>query len=154
MLTRSSLRTPDILAEAGLTYHADWHHDDQPTPIRVRSGKKFVSIPYSMELNDPFLMGYQFMRPFEGDYFVRTCKENFDRLYEEGAKNGTVFCIVLHPYTIGFPHRIRYLDQILEYVMSHDGVWQATAAEIAEYYIPNYYDQVVAHCERLGEAKA
>ena len=154
VLTRCSLRTPDLLAEAGLTYHADWHHDDQPTPIRVRSGKKLVSVPYSMELNDALLLGFQFGRPFEGDYFVRTCKENFDRLYEEGAKNGTVYCLVLHPYTMGFPYRIKYQDQILEYIMSHDGVWQATAAEIADYYTANYYDEAVAHCERLAGAKA
>jgi hypothetical protein len=34
--------------------------------------------------------------------------------------------------------------------MSHDGVWQTTADEIAEYYIANYYDQAVAHAARLN----
>ena len=29
--------------------------------------------------------------------------------------------------------------------MSHEGVWQTTADEIAEYYIANHYDEVVAH---------
>ena len=32
-------RTPDLMAEAGLIYHTDWIHDDQPVPIKVRSGK-------------------------------------------------------------------------------------------------------------------
>ena len=32
-------RTPDLMAEAGLIYHTDWMHDDQPVPIRVASGK-------------------------------------------------------------------------------------------------------------------
>ena len=29
-------------------------------------------------------------------------------------------------------------------------VWQTTADEIAEYYIANYYDQVVAHAAQLA----
>ncbi len=36
--------------------------------------------------------------------------------------------------------------------MSHDGVWQTTADEIAEYYIANYYDQAVAHARNLNQA--
>ena len=47
----NSERTPDLMAEAGLIYHTDWNHDDQPVPIRVNSGK-LISVPYSVELND------------------------------------------------------------------------------------------------------
>ncbi len=43
-------RTPDLMAEAGLIYHTDWIHDDQPVPIKVKSGK-LISVPYSIELN-------------------------------------------------------------------------------------------------------
>jgi hypothetical protein len=28
------------------------------------------------------------------------------------------------------------------YILGHDGVWNTTADDIAEYYIANYYDQV------------
>jgi allantoinase len=28
--------TPDLMAEAGLIYHTDWMHDDQPVPIKVK----------------------------------------------------------------------------------------------------------------------
>ena len=138
-------RTPDLMAEAGLIYHTDWMHDDQPVPINVRSGK-LVSVPYSIELNDAPL----FRDHYEGDYFAQICKEQFDQLYKEGAESGRVMCIALHPYLTGQPHRIRYLDEILSYIMSHDGVWQTTADEIAEYYITNYYDQVVAHTAKLA----
>ena len=34
--------------------------------------------------------------------------------------------------------------------MSHDGVWQTTADDIADYYIANYYDEAVAHAARLN----
>ena len=133
-------RTPDLMAEAGLIYHADWVHDDQPVPIRVAAGK-LVSVPYSLELND----APSFRTSYEGDYFARICKAQFDQLYEEGGASGRVMCIALHPYVIGQPHRIRYLDEILAYILSHEGVWQATGDEIAEYYIANYYDRMVTH---------
>ena len=133
-------RTPDLMAEAGLIYHTDWVHDDQPVPIRVKSGK-LVSVPYSIELNDVPV----FRSNFEGEYFATICKAQFDQLYEEGAESGRVMCIALHPYLIGQPHRVKYLDDILKYIMSHDGVWQTTADEIAEHYIANHYDDAVAH---------
>ena len=103
-------------------------------------------MPYSIELNDAPL----FRQHYEGDYFAEICKAQFDQLYQEGAQSGRVMCIALHPYLIGQPHRARYLDDVLGYIMSHDGVWQTTADDIAEYYIANYYDEQVAHAARLN----
>ena len=139
-------RTPDLMAEAGLIYHTDWMHDDQPVPIKVKSGK-LISVPYSIELNDSSLLRDNH---YEGDYFARICKAQFDQLYKEGAESGQVMCIALHPFLIGQPHRIKYLDEILSHIMSHDGVWQTTADEIADYYIENYYDDAVAHAAKLN----
>ena len=136
-------RTPDLMAEAGLIYHTDWIHDDQPVPIRVKSGK-LVSVPYTFELNDVPV----FRTNFEGEYFARICKAQFDQLYAEGVTSGQVMCIALHPFLIGQPHRVKYLDDILSYIMSHDGVWQTTADEIAEYFIENCYDDAVAHAQQ------
>ncbi len=141
----SSPYTPDLMAEAGLIYHSDWMHDDQPVPIKVKSGK-LISVPYSIELND----GRLFLGHYEGDYFARICKAQFDQLYKEGAESGRVMCIAIHPYLLGQPHRIKFLDEVLGYIMSHEGVWQTTADEIAEYYIANNYDEAVAHARRLN----
>ena len=94
-------RTPDLMAEAGLIYHTDWMHDDQPVPIKVKSGK-LISVPYSIELNDSSLLRDNH---YEGDYFARICKAQFDQLYKEGAESGRVMCIALHPFLIGQPPR-------------------------------------------------
>src|SRR5262249_45371584 len=49
----STPRTPELMAEAGMTYHADWRHDEQPVPIRLEGGDRFVSVPYGWAgLND------------------------------------------------------------------------------------------------------
>ena len=142
----ATVATPDLMAEAGLIYHTDWVHDDQPVPIKVKSGK-LISVPDSIELNDSSVLRDNH---YEGDYFARICKDQFDRLYEEGAESGRVMCIALHPFLIGQPHRIKYLDDILSYIMGHDRVWQTTADEIAEYYIANHYDQAVDHAQKLN----
>jgi hypothetical protein len=45
----------------------------------------------------------------------------------------------LHPFVIGMPFRIKYLEMALEYMCSHEGVWRTTGGEIAEWYYKNYY---------------
>ena len=140
----STERTPDLLAEYGFVYHCDFMHDDQPMPLKVKSGR-LISVPYTMETND----GALFRAYGDGAYFVRVCTAQFDQLYEEGAESGRVMCLALHPCWTGQPHRIRYLDEVLDYIMSHDGVWQATADDIADHFMANYYDAVSAHIAQL-----
>lgn len=140
----NTLRTPDLLAETGFLFQTDWFHDDQPFPLKVKAGR-LISLPYSLEISDSTVIGTGPGAAFEGDDFAEMIKRQFDTLYEEGAESGRVMCISLHAYLIGQPHRARYLDEALDYILSHDGVWATTAEEIAEYYMANYYDAVQAH---------
>ncbi len=99
---------------------------------RVNSGK-LVSVPYSIELNDAPL----FRQHYEGDYFAEICKAQFDQLYEEGAHSRRVICIALHPWLIGQPFRIGYLDRALGRMMRRGGVWAATGSEIVGWFRNN-----------------
>ncbi|MBI4191695.1 MAG: polysaccharide deacetylase, partial [Betaproteobacteria bacterium] len=130
---------------AGFLYQTDWEIDDHPLPIRVRAGR-LVGIPYTSVLNDAPLMRYH----YEADYYATICKAQFDQLYREGEENGRLMCIAIHPYVMGRPHRTKYLAEVLDYVMSHDRIWQATTDEIAEYYLAHYYEQAVAHAARIN----
>jgi allantoinase len=144
-------RTPQLIAEAGLTYHADWVHDDVPVPIRVEGGRKLISLPYSYDLNDaPLWDG----RPYGGRYFVDACKAAFDRLYAESADGGRVFCIALHPYQIGQPHHIGHLREILDHICRHDGVWHATGDDIADHFMAHHYDAHLRHADEMAAATA
>ena len=136
--------TPDLMAEAGLIYHCEWWHDDQPFPIKVREGK-LISVPYSIDINDAVVLA----NGFESDYFCQMIKDQFDELYAEGAESGRVMCIALHPFLTGQPHRIEHLDEALEYILSHDGVWRTTADAIADYYYRRYYDPMLEHLEQV-----
>ncbi len=136
-------RTPDLMAEAGMLYHADWFHDDQPFPLKVAAGR-LISLPYSIELNDVMVK----LQNQEAEYFTQIIKDQFDVLYQEGAESGRVMCIALHPFWVGQPQRIRPFDDALAYIRSHDKVWLATAGEITEFYMEHHYDEVVAHLQK------
>ena len=135
---RSREKTDDLMAEAGCLYHTSWIIDDQPWPINVRGGQKFIFVPYTGQTNDAGMLAWN----READYFQQMIKDQFDTLYREGAENGRVMCLSLHPHNIGRPNAAKHLDEALRHILGHDGVWATTADDIAEYYLANYYDQV------------
>ncbi|MXX43459.1 MAG: polysaccharide deacetylase family protein [Acidimicrobiales bacterium] len=139
----NTVLTPDLMAEAGLIYHADWFHDDQPVPLATRSGQQLVSVPYSMELNDVPV----FTQHFDTSEFVAMAKAQLDVLRREADDDagGRVMCVALHPYLMGMPHRVDGLAAMLDYLMSHDDVWQTTASQIAQHFLDHHYDNFIAH---------
>ena len=122
--------TPDILAEQGIEYVADWVADDQPFEMKTAS-RPLVVMPYTLEVNDSPLFMVQHHRADE--YFIRA-KDQFDRLYEEGAEMARVMTIALHPHLMGAAHRIKYLEQVYEHVNAHEGVLHWTGSQILDWY--------------------
>jgi len=132
-----TLHTPDYLAEAGITYVADWCADDQPFPMRATTGR-LISIPYSQELNDiPVFM----RKGLTAEQFCQMICDQFDVLYEEGQRSGRVMALALHPFLTGHPFRSKWLDRALDYIVGHQQVWLTTGGEIAAWYYEHYYDQ-------------
>ncbi len=139
-----SEHTLDLFAEVGQElfgdeagfYTCDLFHDDQPTPVRVRSGKRFISVPYSLEMNDTIVYAVNKVEP---RHYLRMLKRHFDRLYQEGRESGMVMCIPTHNYQISCPHRIKAFEEALEYITGHGEVWVTTGREIAEYYLEHCY---------------
>ncbi len=72
--------------------------------------------------------------------YLRMVRDQFDILYEDGAQNGRVMTLPLHPFVIGPPFRINYLDKALKYICSHKKVWRATGWEVASWYYEHYYE--------------
>jgi len=128
--------TMELFAEAGGIYTCDLFHDDQPTPVRVRSGQPFVSVPYSLELNDTITYVVNKIEPRRYGSMIKAA---FDRLYSEGAESGTVMCVPLHAYQVGHPHRLKAFEEALGYITGHSDVWVTTGREIAEHYIQQHY---------------
>ena len=122
--------TPDILAEEGIEYLADWCNDDQPYEMKVKSGR-LVAVPYTVELNDIPIYLIQHHRSPE---IFRRSRDQFDTLYREGAESVRVMAISTHPYITGVPHRIKYYDKIFDYIRQFEGVVFMTGSEILDWY--------------------
>jgi peptidoglycan/xylan/chitin deacetylase (PgdA/CDA1 family) len=127
-----TLQTLDLLKGAGLEYVCDWINDDQP--YRMHNG--LYSIPYTIELNDRPFFREPWAMPW---HFERTIRDSFDVLYREGAQQGRVMCIALHPFIIGQPNKIDALRRALAYIAAHEHVWLATGGEIIDAYAANQF---------------
>lgn len=133
--------TLSLLAELGFTYSLDWVADDQPFPLQV-TGHRFISVPYSVEINDiPAFLD----RGMSAAAFGQAIVDHVDLLRAESSRRpGGVLGIALHPFLINQPSRHRYLVEALTRLREYDDVWFTTSDEIADWYLENYYDQAVA----------
>ncbi len=133
--------TLDLFAQLGGQYSCDLFHDDQPTPLSVRGGQRFVSVPYSLELNDTIAYVVNKIEPRR---YGQMIKDSFDRLYAEGEASGTVMCIPTHNYQVSCPHRLAAFDDALAYISGHSGVWKSTGREIAAHFLTHHHDDALA----------
>ena len=124
-----SARTPQLLAQEGIKYVCDWANDEQPYPIKSTSGEIFA-LPILWELDD---VGAISLRKVPVQRYGKLLKESFDQLYQDGAANGRVLALHLHPWLIGQPFRIGYLEDALGHIMRRQGVWGASGREIVDW---------------------
>jgi peptidoglycan/xylan/chitin deacetylase (PgdA/CDA1 family) len=129
-----SRTTPDLLAETGYSYTLNWCHDDQPVPMRTRSGQLLWSVPYPQELNDiPMVMA----RLMDGKDFAQMVIDQLHEMLDQTRSPNTpplVMGIALHPYIVGQPYRLRHLRRALQEVAAaRDAgtVWMTTPGAIA-----------------------
>jgi peptidoglycan/xylan/chitin deacetylase (PgdA/CDA1 family) len=125
-----SQNTPDILAEEGIEYCADWVNDVQPYQMQVQQGR-LVSIPYTVELND---IPIHIVQNHRSDELYNRTMADFDTLWREGAESARVMCVSIHPYITGVGHRIGYYDRIWAELKEREGVLFLRAADILDWY--------------------
>ena len=128
-----SSRTPQLLAEAGIRYLCDWANDEQPYPLTTPQGE-ILALPIMLEMDDVNALAD---RRVDVDRYAQMLKEGFDTLYEDGATNARLLALHLHPWLIGQPFRIGYLDDALGHMVRRQGVWAASGGEIVDWYRRN-----------------
>ena len=133
--------TPDLLVEEGFDYVCDWVLDDEPVQLRTRT-RPIVSIPYTQECNDAAMMLIQHHKASE--YYDRAI-DQFEQLYNDagpraaglsGPSDGSarVMALVVHPYIMGAPHRLKYFRNVLAHVRQHRDALFWTGEEILNWY--------------------
>lgn len=122
--------TPDLLVEEGYDYVCDWVLDDEPVLLQTRAGP-IVNIPYTQECNDVAMMLIQHHKASE--YSDRAI-DQFEQIHHDAHTSARVMALVVHPYIMGAPHRLRYLRRALEHIRQRDGVLFWTGAQIVDWY--------------------
>ncbi|MEM1380631.1 MAG: polysaccharide deacetylase family protein [Pseudomonadota bacterium] len=145
-LTHTEL-TLDLIAEYDFWYTCDLFQDDQPQPLKTKTGR-LCSMPYSLEVNDVITYSVQGWSP---DHYTDLLTKHFDQLLLEGEQSGTVMCIPLHAYLVSQPHRLRAFERALAHITQHqDDVWFATGTEIAGHFRDTYWHQSLGDISARG----
>jgi peptidoglycan/xylan/chitin deacetylase (PgdA/CDA1 family) len=122
-----SFNTPDLLAEAGVEYVCDWVNDDLPYAMRTQTGA-LHAMPHPVDMDDYTIL---VQNHHTEDDFRDALIDQFDMLYRESSpESGRVMAISLHPWVIGQPYRIGALEEALDHMLQHAGVWSATGSQI------------------------
>ena len=123
--------TPDILAAQGYEYVCDWVLDDQPLWLKTKS-KPLVSVPYTQECNDVAMMLIQHHKASE---YLDRAMDQFEQLYADSENSARVMALVVHPYIMGAPHRLKYYRKALENIKRHPDVLFWTGEQIVDWYL-------------------
>ena len=124
-----TLDTLDYLAETGFKYVCDWPMDEHPVDMQTSAGP-IMAMPYSFELSDlPMMVVHQ----HESRVWLERAVDQFDRLYSEGASQPRVMSMSMHPYIMGAPHRVKYVEAVYDYMQEKEGVWFTTADQIYDW---------------------
>jgi peptidoglycan/xylan/chitin deacetylase (PgdA/CDA1 family) len=126
--------TLSIIREMGLLYDSSLMADDEPYEV-LADGQPtgLVEIPVEWIRDDApyFSMDrYTAVRPHTPPRGALTIwRDEFDHAYRDGG----LFQLTMHPHIIGHRSRIAVLEELLDHITSHSGVWWATHADVARY---------------------
>jgi len=124
--------TPDLLKQEGYEYVADWVLDDQPVWLKTTTTSPIVNVPYTQECNDVAMMLIQHHKASE--YYDRAI-DQFEQIYEDSADSARVMALVVHPYIMGAPHRLKHFRRIFETIRQKPDVTFMTGEQILDWYL-------------------
>jgi peptidoglycan/xylan/chitin deacetylase (PgdA/CDA1 family) len=122
---RSTDNTLELIAEAGLLYHCDFHDDEMPYPIK-QGDKTIIEFPHQYTINDHRMQEGGTRREFFGNF-----KDEFDYRYKIGRKNPSMMNVITHAYLISRIPLIDTFEQIIAYAKGHKQVWFARRGDVA-----------------------
>lgn len=133
--TPSERTRPMRVGEGGFLYDSDDYADELPYWTTV-DGRPHLIIPHTLDDNDTRLargLGWG-----QADDFTRSLRDNFDALYEEGARAPKMMTIAFHARLAGKPGRAMYVRRFLDEVLKKPDVWICRREEIARHWIAQH----------------
>jgi len=128
---RESVDTPDVLRALGVEYVCDWVVDDLPLWITTKNGP-LIAMPYNLEVNDSIIYAIE---KHASPEMYRRVTDTVAAFESELAHNPRVMALGLHPHLIGVPHRIGYLESMLDDLLARDDTIFMTGSKIADWFV-------------------
>jgi hypothetical protein len=119
------------LIEEGYDYVADWVLDDQPVWLKTRD-KPIINIPYTQECNDVAMM---LIQHHEAPEYYERAVDQFEQIYADSAVSARIMALVVHPYIMGAPHRLKYFRRAIEHIRKKQDVLFWTGEQILDWYL-------------------
>lgn len=126
--------TLSIQRELGLVYDSSLMADDDPYEI-LQEGQPtgMVELPVEWIRDDAVYFNmnrFTALRPYTSPEVVLNI---FRREFDAAYADNNLFLLTMHPHIIGHRSRMFILDELIDYMKGHEGVWFGTHAQIAEY---------------------
>jgi peptidoglycan/xylan/chitin deacetylase (PgdA/CDA1 family) len=122
--------TPDILKEEGVDYVCDWVLDDLPCWLRTAKGA-LIAMPYALELNDVVIYAVE---KHPADEIAGRVVDTLSVFERECRGTPRLLVLALHPYAVGVPHRLPYLERALKILKGREDAVFLTGSEIADWF--------------------
>lgn len=125
LTTTSTLR---LLHNAGYRYDSSFGDEDVPYWLGIGGGRseEIVQLPWTWQLDDAPFYSHPGTIRRPSDVTAMWIDE-FDAAYQMTG----YFILVCHPRYSGRPSRILALENLIEHIKAHDGVWFARCEQIA-----------------------
>lgn len=124
-------RTPSLLKEYDFAYDSSLMGNDIPYWVETADGP-LLEVPVQWMLDDAPFYRHVYGAPnqfAEPQRVLDVWSSEFRALH---AENGC-FVLTMHPWITGRPSRMAALGELIDYMQSFDGVWFASALEVAEW---------------------
>ena len=122
---RPTDNTVELLAEAGLEFHCDFHDDEMPYPIWI-GDKLIIEFPHQYTIND-----HRMQEEGTRQEFFEKFTDEFDYRYRIGDENPTMMNVITHAYLISRIPFIDTFEKIIGYAKNHKDVWFARRGDVA-----------------------
>jgi peptidoglycan/xylan/chitin deacetylase (PgdA/CDA1 family) len=125
---RNSANTLEVLQELDSIYFIDDLSRDEPFIIPLPKGE-ICAVPYTAHLKEL----HNLLAVYDLAQFELLLKEEFEQLYEEGAKRRRMLVVSLRDWIGTRPAAIRMFDRVFDHMRRKEGVWFARKDEIARW---------------------
>jgi peptidoglycan/xylan/chitin deacetylase (PgdA/CDA1 family) len=123
-----------ITREMGLLYDSSLMADDDPYEL-LEDGQPtgIVELPVEWIRDDAPYFASDFARSLQPNLAPSGVLEIWKREFDGACAEGGLFLLTMHPHITGHRSRISILEELIQHIQTHDGIWFATHAQIARY---------------------